>query len=139
MSRLNILDAVSLVQDSVSSIFSKDDVLKLLNNIDADIPSNPIAPQFTKGESMVEETVTLTREELEEFAHLVADDVVAKLETECMHWMDNAGRDTEVDFSLEGDRIVVDGIMFNSEPDMRIDPSLYDGRVDELFEQKNSK
>ncbi len=139
MSRLNILDAVSLVQDSVSSIFSKDDVLKLLNNIDADIPADPIAPQFTKGESMVEETVTLTREELEDFAQSLTDDISAKFEYECTAWIDNIGRDVEVDFSLEGDRIVVDGVMFNSEPDYRFDSSWYEGHIENLFEQKNSK
>lgn len=139
MSRLNILDAIRLVEDSASSIFLKDDVLKLLDNIDADIPSDPIAPQFTASETDNEETVTLTREELEDFAQSVADEVAAKIEDECTAWIDNVGRDADVDFSLEGDRIVVDGIMFNSQPDMRINPSLYDGHIDELFDRKNSK
>lgn len=139
MSRLNIVDAITLVKDSASSIFSKDDVLKLLDNIDADIPSDPIAPQFTASETDTEETVTLTREELEDFAQSVADEVAAKIEDECTAWIDNVGRDADVDFSLEGDRIVVDGIMFNSQPDMRIDPSLYDEHIDELFDRKNSK
>lgn len=139
MSRLNIVDAITLVKDSASSIFLKDDVLKLLDNIDADIPSDPIAPQFTASETDKEETVTLTREELEDFAQSVADEVAAKIEDECTAWIDNVGRDADVDFSLEGDRIVVDGIMFNSQPDMRIDPSLYDEHIDELFDRKNSK
>lgn len=139
MSRLNILDAIRLVEDSASSIFLKDDVLKLLDNIDADIPSDPIAPQFTASETDNEETVTLTREELEDFAQSVADEVAAKIEDECTAWIDNVGRDADVDFSLEGDRIVVDGIMFNSQPDMRINPSLYDEHIDELFDRKNSK
>lgn len=139
MSRLNIVDAITLVKDSASSIFLKDDVIKLLDNIDADIPSDPIAPQFTASETDTEETVTLTREELEDFAQSVADEVAAKIEDECTAWIDNVGRDADVDFSLEGDRIVVDGIMFNSQPDMRIDPSLYDEHIDELFDRKNSK
>lgn len=139
MSRLNIVDAITLVKDSASSIFLKDDVIKLLDNIDADIPFDPIAPQFTASETDAEETVTLTREELEDFAQSVADEVAAKIEDECTAWIDNVGRDADVDFSLEGDRIVVDGIMFNSQPDMRIDPSLYDEHIDELFDRKNSK
>lgn len=137
MSRLNILDAVSLVQDSVSSIFSKDDVLKLLNNIDADLPTDPIAPQFTASESSTEETVTLTRTELEEFAQSVADDVSEKLEYECQGWMDQCAMDADVEFSLDGDRIVVQEIRFSDEPDMRLDTNYYADRIDELFERKN--
>lgn len=138
MSRINILEAIDIVRDSASSIFTKEDVLNLLDKIDADIPNDPLAAAAKSYKDEREETITVTRGDIAHMCADVAEGVANKFEEEYQDWLGNMARDATVDFSVEGHTINVEDIIINNEMDFRWDESWYEDRIDELFEEKNN-
>lgn len=138
MSRINILEAIDIVRDSASSIFTKEDVLNLLDKIDADIPNDPLAAAAKSYKDEREETITVTRGDIADMCADVAEGVANKLQEEYEDWFDNIARDANVDFSIDGHTIIVEDIIISNEMDFRWDASWYEDCIDELFEEKNN-
>lgn len=138
MSRINILEAIDIVRDSASSIFTKEDVLNLLDKIDADIPNDPLAAAAKSYKDEREETITVTRGDIANMCADVAEGVATKFEEEYQDWLGHMARNCDVSWGLDGDRIVVDDVTITDDMDFRWDESWYEDRIDELFEEKNN-
>lgn len=93
-----VTNAIELVKNSPASIFTKDDVIRLLNET-----ANESTPTATDDDE-VEPTITLTKSRFENLYETI-EDILDGYQPNV-----NVSDITDVSFSFDGDRVCIDDI-----------------------------
>jgi len=93
-----VTNAIELVKNSPASIFTKDDVIRLLNET-----ANESTPTATDDDE-VEPTITLTKSQFENLYETI-EDILDNYQPNV-----NVSDITDVSFSFDGDRVCIDDI-----------------------------
>lgn len=121
----NILQAVASVENAISSIFSKEDVINLLNSIEIDPPAENEG--LTSG-------VTLTKKQIEELCEKICDQIKDNADNLSTSDVVDLG---SAEFSVSGNYIELDSVDIDTS---NITDTVVDGIgdvIEEFFEELN--